>query len=220
MRGKTPDYFDDMMEVMNWLELGYSMYGHDPEVEHIAEPRVIKSHLPLKACPPDMKKIYVYRDINDAVYSMFPFMTSFVGLVGQITVEAFCEVMYNRDKIDEQLGDLCDWWEARHNEEVLFLFYDELLSEHRCSVQRIAEFMELEPAADDALIDLVTEQTTHSAMAATRGPRGHDPFNEDVLAPMFFKVRSLFWRHTHRNQLQPLSPTSQSPWDVLASLVS
>jgi hypothetical protein len=128
-------------------------------------------------------------------------------------------------------------------------------AEHRRSVRRIAAFMELAPAADDALLDLVVTQvdppppavacpahtqspgakkfsrglnypniqlfnylrglkslrggrvdrsagaaaaarltrgrtaaqTTHAAMAATRGPGGHDPFNEDVLAPMFFR---------------------------------
>ena len=56
---------------------------------------------------------------------------------------------------EDQLNDLADWWEVRHDDDVLFLFYDELLTEHRRCVARIAEFMELEPAADDALIDKV-----------------------------------------------------------------
>ena len=96
---------------MNWLENGYTMYGQDAEAEHVAYPRVIKSHLPLKVlplppcpsaplvqkltavcggrqqCPSGTKKIYVYRDLNDALWSMFPFMTSFLGLVNQVTAE-------------------------------------------------------------------------------------------------------------------------------------
>ena len=92
---------------------------------------------------------------------------------------------------EDQLNDLADWWEVRHDDDVLFLFYDELLTEHRRCVARIAEFMELEPAADDALIDKIVEQTTHAAMAATRGPRGHDPFNEDALAALFFAAQGL-----------------------------
>ena len=36
---------------MNWLENGYTMYGQDAEAEHVAYPRVIKSHLPLKVLP-------------------------------------------------------------------------------------------------------------------------------------------------------------------------
>ena len=38
-------------------------------------------------CPSGTKKIYVYRDLNDALWSMFPFMTSFLGLVNQVTAE-------------------------------------------------------------------------------------------------------------------------------------
>ena len=37
---------------MNWLENGYTMYGQDAEAEHVAYPRVIKSHLPLKVSAP------------------------------------------------------------------------------------------------------------------------------------------------------------------------
>ena len=49
-----------------------------------------------------------------------------------------------------------------------------------------------EPAADDALIDLVVEQTTHSAMAATRGPRGHDPFNGAAFYSVSLNFGSIF----------------------------
>ena len=100
---------------MNWLENGYTMYGQDADAEHVAYPRVIKSHLPLKVpapaalplcslvqkltglclwwqqCPSGTKKIYVYRDLNDALWSMFPFMTSFLGLVNQVTAEVYAQ---------------------------------------------------------------------------------------------------------------------------------
>ena len=42
-------------------------------------------------CPSGTKKIYVYRDLNDALWSMFPFMTSFLGLVNQVTAEVYAQ---------------------------------------------------------------------------------------------------------------------------------
>eukprot|EP00746_Dinoflagellata_sp_MGD_P127643 gnl/MRDRNA2_/MRDRNA2_62164_c0_seq1.p1 gnl/MRDRNA2_/MRDRNA2_62164_c0~~gnl/MRDRNA2_/MRDRNA2_62164_c0_seq1.p1 ORF type:complete len:428 (+),score=87.83 gnl/MRDRNA2_/MRDRNA2_62164_c0_seq1:117-1400(+) len=185
--GRSPD-FDDQMDVMNWLECGYGIYGSDADAEHPDGPiRVIKSHLPYAGLPSGTKKIYVFRDLHDKVYSLYWFMLPYLGLSGRVTMAAYFDAYFAHDKgkpskMEEWLRDLVDWWNHRHDPDVLFLFFDELTQQHRRSVERIAAFMGLDPASNASLIETVVSQTTHAAMASTRGPSGKDPFDEQPVA--------------------------------------
>jgi hypothetical protein len=46
----------------------------------------------------------------------------------QVTTDVFFDAMGTKEQVLGDLGDLCDWWAARHDPGVLFLFYDELLA--------------------------------------------------------------------------------------------
>jgi len=67
------------------------------------------------------------------------------------------------------LTNLVQWWEHRHDEGVLLLFYEELLADHLGTVQRVADFMDQEEFGKDReLVKLVVSQTTHAAMGLHR----------------------------------------------------
>ena len=75
-------------------------HGDEEAREHVDAPLLLGGIQCAKAdgavsgvqqCPSGTKKIYVYRDLNDALWSMFPFMTSFLGLVNQVTAEVYAQ---------------------------------------------------------------------------------------------------------------------------------
>lgn len=188
-----PIDFDDQYEVMPWLENGFAWYGADLDAEQCAEPRVFKSHLPLKMLPSGTKKIYVHRDLGDSLYSLFWFIAPFLGLSGKVTVAAFFEAYLDRPKrrdiVEDELANLADWWRHRHDPSVLFMFYDDMRDDPAAAVSRVAEFMGLAPSRE--LLDTVVAQTSHSVMAAARGPSGKDPFDEHNLADLWARMLGL-----------------------------
>ena len=98
------------------------------------------------------------RDPHDVALSFFSFFEGWFFQPGEVSLDEFVRGFWLARGVPSSplnnasyFHHLLSWWAHRADPNVLFLFYDELLTEHRRCVARIAEFMELEPAADDAL---------------------------------------------------------------------
>lgn len=86
---------------------------------------------------------------------------------------------------------LVEWWAHRHDENVCFVFYDDLkadTADSPATVRRMARFMEVEEKLSKAQIDAVFEQTTHKVMSS---PENHAKFDDHRIAEQLSKKLGL-----------------------------
>ena len=67
------------------------------------------------------------------------------------------------EEVETRLNDLLLWWAHRHDDNLLFLFFDDLKENHTGLVRRIAKFMRVR--CDEDAIARVVHTTTHAEMA-------------------------------------------------------
>ena len=75
------------------------------------------------------------------------------------------------------LNELLVWWEHRNDDDVLFLFFDDLKEDHAGCVSHIAKFIGID--CDEALLARVVHTTTHAEMV-----RHHSKFDSHHFAIM------------------------------------
>ena len=173
MKGLEPD-FEDQYEVMTCIERS-ELFGVDPNtMRQPAEPRLFSCHLPYDCVPKGGKMIYCYRDQEDALYSLHKFYDSFLLLRGRVSLPIFANTMmksgYYVGDVAMVLNGLLVWWEHRNDDDVLFLFFDDLKEDHDGCVNRIAQFIGID--CDEALLARVVHTTTHAEMV-----RHHSKFD-------------------------------------------
>ena len=181
MKGAEPD-FEDQLEVIAWVERS-EMLGVDPDtMKQPAEPRIFFSHLPYDHVPKGGKMIYCFRDQEDALYSLYKFLDTMLILRGRVSLPIFAKTMMNSGNYDDGdiamvLNGLLAWWEHRHDDDVLFLFFDDLREDHAGCVRRIAKFTGID--CDEALLASVVHTTTHAEMV--RHHSKFDSHNEVIM---------------------------------------
>ena len=174
MNGSEPD-FEDQLEVTAWVERS-QMFGVDLSTKtQPAEPRVFFSHLPYHRIPKEGKIIYCIRDQEDALYSFYKFLDSLYVLRGRVSLPIFANTIMKSGRYDHGdtamvLNGLLVWWEHCNDDDVLFLFFDDLREDHAGCVRRIAKFIGIE--CDEALLARVVHTTTHAEMV-----RHHSKFD-------------------------------------------
>ncbi|KAK3263662.1 hypothetical protein CYMTET_27548 [Cymbomonas tetramitiformis] len=163
VKGRPFD-FDDQNDIMPWIERASYLLGTDLNAEHVANPRVFKSHLPYHLVPTGTKKIFCFRNMADTMLSFCKFALPRMGISTARALE-FLEMLILTGEVKDRLRDARNWWSHRNDEDVLFIFFEDLLERPREVVTRIGKFMD--PSFDDdKLVDLVVDQTNHRAMAA------------------------------------------------------
>ncbi|KAH7947950.1 sulfotransferase ssu-1 [Rhipicephalus sanguineus] len=108
-------------------------------------PGIIKSHLPYSMMPmsPDAKYVYVCRNPKDCVTSFYYHTKGFPGYEftrGAFSTffDIFCEGQTDfGDYFDHVLG----WYEHRNDPNVLFLHYEDMKTQPRENVLKIAKFL-------------------------------------------------------------------------------
>ena len=78
-------------------------------------------------------------------------------------LETFAVMRVVPGGVDRALKDLCDWWEHRHESDVCFLFFEDVLEDRVAAVERLQGLMELKK--DKELAKLVAEQCSHTFMS-------------------------------------------------------
>lgn len=137
-------------------------------IEKMEGQRLIKSHLPYHLLPSSFtenksKIIYITRNPKDTVVSYFHFlkMVGYNGYNGTFEefVDLFCEekLMYS-----SFAKNVLSYWERRNDDNILFLFYEELQADLKANVLKIAKF--LGKSLTDDQIDTIVCHTSFNEM--------------------------------------------------------
>jgi hypothetical protein len=184
--GGDPDFADVYAEV-RWLEFVPSPDADRAELVAAFEElptdrrRAFKSHsappdLPYVApgAGPDVRYVVVLRNPDEAIASMRPFIAGHSDawfdlwqipkddIVGP-DLAAFVEMLAG-PLTQALFGFVDSWWDLRHNENVLFVHFNELKQAPEATVRRIADFLGFE-VADDAWPEIL-EYTSFPWMKA------------------------------------------------------
>ena len=160
MKGQEPD-FEDQWEVVVLIEAHEKLFGQKPEDQkQPANPRIYATHLPYPLVPEGCKRVFSFRDPNDALVSSYHFMNSLVALKGRVALPMFA--FASLQHIEKQLNDLLMWWEHRNDKDMLLIFFDDLKEDHAGTVRQIAKHMGVNLDEDD--VARVVHTTSHAEM--------------------------------------------------------
>lgn len=153
--------FEQVTDVVPWLEFAHDL-NYDLKSEHLANPRVFKSHLGWDRVPKGARYIYSVRHPYDTAVSFFRFLEGWWFETGSIPLDVFI-----RDRVIPNQGywyHIVTWWEQRENENILFLCFEDMKEDLLRTVQVVAQFMGI--VLDDDLLDIVVRQSSKEFMLA------------------------------------------------------
>lgn len=140
--------FPHINTVCPWLELEF-LRNHGDELEALAQPRCFKTHMLRSQIPRRGRFIYVVRDVRDVIVSAYHHERLIQGK--DEGLEKFTERF-----LREGWGTTCtwfrhleSWWPHRHDPDVLFLSYEEIVADLEAAVRRIAGFCGLALREED-----------------------------------------------------------------------
>jgi hypothetical protein len=158
--------FDDISRVVPWLE-NCLILGIDPYAPQRGAFRAFKSHLSWYDIPKGGRYIVSLRNPKDALVSGYYFMDGWYWERGAVSIEAFAKHAYLARSNGGQGSfwfHLASWWEQRHNPQVFLLTYAGMKANLPGTVQRIANFLEIE--LEHGLLELVVNQSSLDFMLA------------------------------------------------------
>ncbi|KAJ8968176.1 hypothetical protein NQ314_002435, partial [Rhamnusium bicolor] len=115
-------------------------------VNNLRSPRFIKSHLPYSLLPTEIHKIkpkiiYTMRHPKDVCVSYYHHCKLVHGF--NVDFETFCELFLNNALAGGGIfNHYKDFWNRRHEENILFLRYEEMRNDTRGTLKKIANFLE------------------------------------------------------------------------------
>ncbi|XP_046855510.1 amine sulfotransferase-like [Xenia sp. Carnegie-2017] len=133
--------FDEISDVVPWIELAYDLQC-DLHREQIF-PRCYKTHFKYNDCPKGSKCIVIYREPRCVLYSYYNFLQGWmIQPPGNVTIEDFIhEICFPANSTANYFEHFMTWWEHRNDENVLFLFYEEMKEDLEKTVRAVAKFM-------------------------------------------------------------------------------
>ncbi|XP_062505409.1 amine sulfotransferase-like [Corticium candelabrum] len=157
--------FEEITEVIPWVEAATDI-GIDLEAEQVATPRAFKTHCWYDHCPKGGKYIVVMRNPRAVAPSLYKMLAGWWFLPSDIDVNTFVRSFWlARGKPQSKLENssywhfYASWWPHRHDSNVLWLFYEDMLEDHLGSVKKIATFINC-GADDEELHQLVVKQSS------------------------------------------------------------
>ena len=178
--------FDDISRVIPWIKTAHDL-GLDLEEPQGAAPRAYKSHLGWQEVPKGGRYIVVFRDPKDILVSLYRFLEGWLFEPGSISIASWARQQFigNRDPgRPGYWGHLSSWWEARNEENILLLCYEDMLGDLPDCVTAIAAFAGIE--LDDELLDLVVRQSTIDFMLAHKSK-----FDEPLMRALSERVAGI-----------------------------
>ncbi|XP_074878193.1 sulfotransferase 1B1-like [Buteo buteo] len=138
------------------------------QLEAMASPRIIKTHIPACILPKSFwenrcKMIYVGRNAKDVAVSFYHFdlmnkLHPHPGTWAQY-LEQF---MAGRVAYGSWYDHVKDYWERRKDHPILYLFYEDLKEDLRREIAKVAQFLGRE--LPEAALDTMTQHTSFDAM--------------------------------------------------------
>src|SRR5262249_53366710 len=137
--------FPHIYEYCPWFEASLRAAGG---FEGRPSPRLFKSHLPYHQIPRGpCKYIYVARNGKDVAVSYFHYYQTYRGYQGTFA-EFFDQFLAGKIPPGSWFEHVHGWWRHRHDPNVLFLRYEDLLGDLEGSVRQIIAFCGFEIAPD------------------------------------------------------------------------
>lgn len=167
LRSQGDMSFEEINLVIPCLEMAYDSGYTNLDAPQGHHPRLYKTHAWYRDCPkgPGVKYIYMVRDPIDAAVSFFHFLSGWFFEPGTIRLNEFIrEFVLKRGAPSSPMENaslwhnIASWWPRRHDPNVLWLCYEDVVQDLARGVGRIAEFLRL--ANDDpALQAIAVEQS-------------------------------------------------------------
>ena len=181
MGGAEPD-FEDQERVIVFLHLIQIIGISDPNtMPQPAVPRLFVTHKPYSEVPKGGKMITCFREPSDMLLSTYRFVDTVMSLKGRVALPIFCDGYIKNDAMKHVLLSLVDWWEHRHDRDVLLFFFDDLKEDHIGCVRRIAKFIGAD--CSEEVISRVVFTTTYAEMF-----RHHSKFDSHFITEIIAKM--------------------------------
>lgn len=154
--------FPHIDSVCPWWEM--ELHVGRPEVlESMDSPRILKSHLRPRMLPKVGRKVYVARAVDDVAISAYHHHCLITGIDHDL--EEFVRGFPGGwQMFGSWYRHLEAWWPHRHDENVLFLTFEEAVRDLGETARRVAEFCGLD--ADAETIARVRERCSFESMSA------------------------------------------------------
>ena len=169
--------FDEITRVVPFLEAGLDL-GQDINADHPWQPRVFKTHLSWKLCPQGGKYIIVVRHPYDVSVSQWRFHQGLMFPDGAIRCNTYVQQVWVKNGMrgvqhvsggyvqsGTALHHFMSWWPHRHDDNVLFMFYEDLRQNLEGSVRMVADFLGV---TDTQSIEAAVRMSTFDYMFENR----------------------------------------------------
>lgn len=174
--GETPDE-GTLRSHLNWVESSWTYPRSEEELAALPDPRIFKSHMPyemaLGGVPENSpcRHIYIARNPKDVMVSYYVFESDKAWSGGyngpwEHWFESFIDGKIQRGN---WFDHVLSWWQASQRaENILFLRYEELLTDFLGQFARISNFLGYSPSPE--MVRQIQKKTAFDAMSS-------DPFS-------------------------------------------
>lgn len=162
-------------------EMNPPYWRREPFASYPAGPITIRTHtkhaaLVTSGLADRFRLVTVLRDPCDTILSSWRFIPSVAGLDHNlIPIEHIVTLFSLSGELDSVFADYADFYERRHDPNILLLFFDDLNEDLAGSVRRLARHLAPSPPLTEAELQLVTAQSTHKYMTS---PERETRFND------------------------------------------
>lgn len=170
IRSSGSDDFDDIKNEVVDITPGHWLPEKQPfTMVQKYTPGTFKTHGSYALCPKGARYIYVSRDPKDIFLSLYQFIHDLLGIEEKVSIDRFYQE-YFIDRFDSGhdignvWGHILGWHQLHHQEDMLWLHYEDIVQSRQQALHAIAMHMGVE--LDDKLMALLLQ---HSAMEHMRG---------------------------------------------------
>lgn len=152
IRTKGDETFEDIYKVTWWLPYRYVKYDMDLNAEQVANPRIYKCHDRYDMVPKTdgMKFVIIFRDPYDCQWSFIKFFMRLMGAEEDLNEDMALELFQLGSSLgNDYFGILTTWYQYRNDPNVLWLQYEDLKTDLRFCIEKVAEFMEVKLSEEE-----------------------------------------------------------------------
>ena len=174
-----------------WLEAanaGVEWFPFDVDLSSLERPRAFRSHMPYHIMPCSLpsgtpcKYIYIARNPKDAAVSLYHHFITFIATKDLKWDEFIPHYLSDQTFYGNYFDHVLSWWKHRHDENVLFMTYEDMKMDIRSSISRIASFMGLDLSKEK--IEAVVDKSSLSYMK-TNPTTNYERMSSNILVSSY-----------------------------------